>query len=208
MTAVCNGPATLGLSSTAAGMMTAPSPARVTAGPPIHRPAESTATITAFIRVRVRDMTTSSDRSYRVRITLLAARREPSPDGPRRADRHHCVRTATLVEPRVTPLASLNRTNTRFAAGLYGTVPSPGANRPKVGVAPLLIVVVTVGPGRARQAPVPGSVSQIVTVMGSAVAPVSAVAVMVPSAPTLTVATAKTPVPSVPAMFTMPSLSG
>src|SRR5262245_54424598 len=128
--------------------------------------------------------------------------RQRAPQSP------YCVRTATLVEPRVTPLASLNRTNTRFAAGSNGTVPSPATNRPKVGVAPALIVTVTVGLGSARHAPVPGSVSQIVRAIGSAVTPVSAAAVMIPLAPTFTVATAKTPVPLVPAIFTMPSLFG
>jgi hypothetical protein len=70
-----------------------------------------------------------------------------------------------------------------------------------------LIVVVTVGLGGARQAPVPGFVSQIAKPTGKAVAPVSADAMIPPPAPTFTVATAKTPDPSVPAMFTMPSLS-
>jgi hypothetical protein len=57
-------------------------------------------------------------------------------------------------------------------------------------VAAALIVVVTMGLGGARQAPVPGFVSQMVKPIGSAVAPVSAEAVIPPPAPTFTVATA------------------
>ena len=37
----------------------------------------------------------------------------------------YCVRTATLVEPRVTLPPSLNRTKIRFIAGSNGTLPVP-----------------------------------------------------------------------------------
>ena len=66
----------------------------------------------------------------------------------------HCVLTATLVEPRVTPPASLNRTKIRFVAGLKATLPLPATNIPNVGVALELIVVVTLLLGDAKQAPV------------------------------------------------------
>ena len=58
----------------------------------------------------------------------------------------YCVLTATLVDPRVTLPASLNRTKMRLAAGSNGTFPLPCTKIPKVGVALALIVVVTVGP--------------------------------------------------------------
>jgi hypothetical protein len=72
--------------------------------------------------------------------------------------RTYCVRTATLVEPRVTLPRSLNRTKMRFAAGSNGTLPAPMTNTPKLGVSPVLIVVVTVRLGNARHAPLAGSV--------------------------------------------------
>jgi hypothetical protein len=47
----------------------------------------------------------------------------------------HCVRTATLVAPLVTPPPSLNRTNTRWFAGSNETaVPVPETKIAKVGV--------------------------------------------------------------------------
>src|SRR5262245_30137516 len=52
----------------------------------------------------------------------------------------YCVRTATLVEPRITPPGSLKRTNTRLVAGLKGTMPVPATNTLKVGV-PLVLIV-------------------------------------------------------------------
>ncbi len=77
---------------------------------------------------------------------------------------------------------------------------------PKVGVALALMLVVTgsvVGIVGFVQAAVAGSVSQIVMLTGRMALPVSTEAVMVPFAPTFTVATANTPVL---AKFTIPSL--
>src|SRR5262245_7406773 len=54
--------------------------------------------------------------------------------------------------------------------------------------------------------PVAGLVSHKKTFTGKDALPVSADAVMLALAPTLTVATEKAPVPSVPGMFAMPSL--
>ena len=68
----------------------------------------------------------------------------------------HCVRTATLVEPRVTSPPSLNRTKIRFAAGSKGTLPLPWTKIPKVGVALALICVVTLAPIAEMQCPWPG----------------------------------------------------
>ena len=70
----------------------------------------------------------------------------------------HCVRTATLVEPRVTLPLSLKRTNIRFAAGSNGTLPLPWTKIPNVGVALALICVVAVGPMAEMHCPVAGSV--------------------------------------------------
>jgi hypothetical protein len=66
----------------------------------------------------------------------------------------HYVRTATLVEPRVTFPPSLNRTKIRFVAGSKGTVPLPCTKTANVGVAFELIVVVTVTAEEVKQAPV------------------------------------------------------
>jgi hypothetical protein len=77
----------------------------------------------------------------RYALTWLPKRRQPS---------RHCVRTATLVDPRVTP-PSLKRTKMRFCAGSNGTGgPVPATKIPKVGVAPALIVVVTLLAGAPR----------------------------------------------------------
>ena len=70
----------------------------------------------------------------------------------------HCVRTATLVEPRVTLPESLKRTKIRFVAGLNATFPVPCTKMPNVGVAFALIVVVTLLLGGAKHAPVIGLV--------------------------------------------------
>ena len=126
----------------------------------------------------------------------------------------YCVLTATLVAPRVTPAASLKRTKIRLLAGSKGIGPPAVTNRPKVGVSPALNCVVTLGPIAELQAPVAGLVWQSEMVTGIAVCPVSAEAAIIPPAPTLTVATAKTPASAALAerattgfgTFTMPSL--
>src|SRR5580692_2595185 len=64
--------------------------------------------------------------------------------------------------------------------------------------------VVTLVAGVARQAPLVGSVWHSVRVTGRLAVPVLALAVIVASAPTLTVATAKTPVPVTPGISTKP----
>jgi hypothetical protein len=73
--------------------------------------------------------------------TVLVAR----PSHSANSDRSHYVLTATLVEPRVTPPLSLNRTKIRFVAGSNGTAPLPCTKIAKVGVSLALIVVVTLG---------------------------------------------------------------
>ena len=70
----------------------------------------------------------------------------------------HCVLTATLVKPRVTPPLSLKRAKIRFAAASKATLPVPLAKIPNVGVALVLIVVVTLLAGGDKQAPVTGFV--------------------------------------------------
>ena len=73
---------------------------------------------------------------------------------PTHGESSHCVRTATLVEPRVMPLPSLKRAKIRLVAGLNATFPEPATKNPNVGVALVLIAVVTVVLGGAKQAPV------------------------------------------------------
>src|SRR5262245_31860706 len=84
-------------------------------------------------------------------------RREPG--GEPRVQRYW-VRTATLVDPRITPPPSLNRTKIRFATGSNGTTPPP-TKTPKAGVAFALICTVTVSVGAARHVPVAGLVAQM-----------------------------------------------
>ena len=79
---------------------------------------------------------------------------------------------------------------------------------PNVGVALVLICVVTLGPMAEMHCPVVGFVSQRETFSGNIALPMSADAVMPALAPTFTVATAKAPVPVAPGMFTMPSWVG
>jgi hypothetical protein len=117
-----------------------------------------------------------------------------------RGQRSYCVRTATLVPPRTRRLASLKRAKIRLLAGLKGTTPMPLTKKLKVGAAPALIVVVTLDAGGARQEPVLGFVWQMNTLRGSGFPPVSAVTVMAPLDPTLTVATLKATLPVAPGM--------
>ena len=65
----------------------------------------------------------------------------------------------------------------------------------------------TMGPMAETHWPVAGFVSQRLIITGKAAFPVSAEAVIVPVAPTFTVATANTPVPVAPGMSTMPPLA-
>src|SRR5262249_22506654 len=110
----------------------------------------------------------------------------------------------TLVDPRVTPPVSLNRTKIRLLAGSNGTGPVPVTKMAKVGVCPELICIVTLLVGAPRQAAVAGAVWHNETVIGSATAPVSADALIWPPAPRLTVATANAPLPPTPATSTIP----
>lgn len=121
---------------------------------------------------------------------------------------HYKVCTATLVDPRVTPPASSKRTKIRLLAGSNGTVPVPVTKIENVGVAPALIVVVTLLTGADRHAPVTGSVSQMDKSTGKVTLPVSGVAVILSWLPTFTVATAKALAPELPASFTIPSPVG
>jgi hypothetical protein len=70
---------------------------------------------------------------------------------------NYCVLTATLEDPRIAPPASLNCTKIRLCAGSNGMPPFAAANMEKVGVAFVLIMVVTLEAGVAKHCPVPGS---------------------------------------------------
>ena len=68
------------------------------------------------------------------------------------------VSTATLVEPRVTPPASLKRTKIRLFAGAKAMTPLPVANIEKVGVALGAMLADAVDAAGERHAPVSGLV--------------------------------------------------
>ena len=126
----------------------------------------------------------------------------------------HWVRTATLVDPRVTDTfvapphdaVSSSRTKIRLPAGSHGTLPEPVTKIPNVGVSWWFITRVTLGAGGARHALVAGFVSQMDSATGMVTPPASADTTIVPPAPAFVVATAKNPVPARPGMFTIPSL--
>src|ERR1700722_10972764 len=101
----------------------------------------------------------------------------------------HCVSTATLVEPRCPPSASLNRTKTRDTAGAKGMAPLACRKTAKVGVAPAASVRTPEPAGLARQAPVLGFDWQIVACSGRVAAPVSAETMICAVTPTLALAT-------------------
>ena len=117
----------------------------------------------------------------------------------------HRVWTATLVDPRTVPFASLNATKMRLVCGTNGTLPLAVAKMAKVGFALAPIVVVTVEPIDEMHCPLIGLVWQRLMASGKVAAPVFAVAVIEALAPTLTVATAKAFEPLVPVMCRMPS---
>jgi len=109
---------------------------------------------------------------------------------------------ATEVSPRRTPLASVKVTKRRLTAGKSATVSLPVTKIPKLGAALGGMSVVTLGAGVATQAPLVGSVWQIVRVTGRPTVLVFAAAVIIASIPRLTVATARTPVPLAPEIST------
>ena len=114
---------------------------------------------------------------------------------------------ATLVEPWIPPLASLNRTKIRDEAGLSGIAPVDWTNIENVGVAPGAKFSETVLEGGARHWPLLGSDWQRLKVTGRVADPVSADTVICPAAPALSLATAKAPAAPL-AISTMPSLVG
>jgi hypothetical protein len=120
---------------------------------------------------------------------------------------NYCVRTATLVAPRTKPPASLNSTMMRLLAGSNGTLPVAVTNTEYVGVAPPLTGLVVSLAGADRQTPVPGLVSQMVSVTFKG-ADVLGNAVMVAVLPAFTVATAKAVELLVPARLRIPSPLG
>jgi hypothetical protein len=71
------------------------------------------------------------------------ARRQCDTEKDGRGGAPHWVLTATLVDPRGTAPASLNRTKIRLDAGANGTVLVPVTKRPKVGVSFVLMMVTT-----------------------------------------------------------------
>src|ERR1700735_2032134 len=81
---------------------------------------------------------------------------------------------ATLVAPRSTSDASSKVTKTRVVAGENGTGAELSAKIPNVGVPPFGMSKVTEAAGALRQAPVAGSVWQIVSVTGRVAIPVLA----------------------------------
>src|SRR5262249_42372831 len=111
----------------------------------------------------------------------------------------------TLVEPRIRS-PSLNRTKMRLLSGANDTLPVAAAKIPKVGVAAGPMKLVTLSPAGPMHPP-DASVWQSAMVTGRLAGPVSAETVMVPGAPTFTVATAKAPTPLWPGTFKRPSLS-
>ena len=70
----------------------------------------------------------------------------------------YCVVTATLVLPRTAPVLSVKVTKMRLFAGSNATALLAFTKSPKVGVALLPIVVVTLAEGVCMQAPVLGLV--------------------------------------------------
>src|ERR1700757_1090347 len=110
---------------------------------------------------------------------------------PKPSGSPYCVSTATLVEPRTVPFASLNSTKMRLVCGTKDTAPLAVAKIAKVGGALALIVVVTLGPVDEIHWPLVGLVWQRLIASGNVTAPVFAMAVIEALAPTLTVATAK-----------------
>src|SRR5439155_15059258 len=90
----------------------------------------------------------------------------------------YCVRTATLVAPRITPPESLKRTKIRFPAGSKGTLPVPVMKIAKVGVSLASICVVTLLTVGEMHCPVAGTVSHIEMLTGRLTPPVSAEAVI------------------------------
>ena len=105
--------------------------------------------------------------------------------------------SAMLVEPRTIPPPSVKLTWARLLARSSAIVSVAVAKKANVGVPPaeMVVVAVTAGEVGLMQTPVDGLVSQTLSVTGSVADPVSALAVIVPVAPTLTVATAKAPLP-------------
>ena len=95
-----------------------------------------------------------------VALALLCVRENVNGKGLRPCPSHTSgtVCKATLVEPRVTPLESLNRTWIRLAPGSKTTIPLPLAKTAKVGVSPEPICVVTLALGSSKQTPVTGFV--------------------------------------------------
>ena len=93
----------------------------------------------------------------------------------------------------------------REFAGSKATASLPVANTVKVGVAPALMVVVTLADGGAKQAAVAGFVSQTERFNGNGVSLVSGVTVIVAPAPTFTDAMANAALPVLPGRFKIPS---
>jgi hypothetical protein len=121
---------------------------------------------------------------------MKCPRFEAAPDAPRPARfsparPDYSVRTATLVAPRVAPSGAVNRTNTRLLAGSNGTLPLPVTKMLKVGVALVVMMVLTLGPGVCRHEPL-AAVWHSERLTGRLAAPVSAVTVIGAEAPTLT----------------------
>ena len=96
---------------------------------------------------------------------IFGRRRSAGPFCRRRV--RYCVVTATLVALRRRRPPSVKRPNTRLFFASSGMVVLVLAKIPKVGVSPALIVVVTVGVGKAWQAPVDGLVSQTLRLTGT-----------------------------------------
>src|SRR5262249_17440490 len=111
------------------------------------------------------------------------------------ARQSYCVCTATLVRPRVAPLASLKRTKMRDAAGFSGTAcPIPFTNTANVAVPLAPIVSVTLPAAVPMQEPLE-SVWQIESPSGNTAVPGSGEALDAPAPPALLTATRDPPLP-------------
>jgi hypothetical protein len=101
--------------------------------------------------------------------------------------------TATLVDPRMIPFPSLNRTKTRFTATFDRTRPVAVTKTASPAPVPAAMGIVTDGAGGLTQLAVAMLVWQSVTASGRLAVPVSTLAVRLADAPTLTAVTANAP---------------
>jgi hypothetical protein len=131
---------------------------------------------------------------------------EPLDCQPEREDPSHSRRAAYDGQAQLrgsAPGREAGARDQRLMPGISGTaVPLPETKMPKVGVKLAPIVVVTEGPVALMHMPLIGSVWHTARPIGRLAIPVLALAMIVDAAPTLSVATANTPVSVGPAIST------